>query len=156
MALLLCFTVLSTLAFAYARCPDGFEHNGKSCYAFVATKMNWFDADQFCTSLVPNTYFTHLVAIESPREQQWLENYINSHTELRNRDYWTSGTMIDRKRGWWWALTGDTFGYDNWAPGQPDDSGKCACLWARKLYRWDDVSCYDGYKYPICEFELIM
>ncbi|KAI0228070.1 hypothetical protein LSAT2_021439 [Lamellibrachia satsuma] len=151
---LLWLAALSSVAVSYNQCPNGFEFYDQSCYQFIPTKMNWFNADQFCTSLVPNSYETHLVAIESASEQQWLENYINTHTELRNKDYWTSGTMIDRRRGWWWALTGYTFNYDNWAPGQPDDSGKCACMWARKLHRWDDVSCYDGYKNLICEYEL--
>ncbi|KAI0228071.1 hypothetical protein LSAT2_021440, partial [Lamellibrachia satsuma] len=61
-----------------ARCPEGFVRFGRSCYYFVPSSLNWFDADQFCTMFVPQTYNVHLVSVESREEQDFLYKYITN------------------------------------------------------------------------------
>ncbi|XP_077861666.1 uncharacterized protein LOC102808514 [Saccoglossus kowalevskii] len=55
----------------------------------------------------------------------------------------------------WVADGSDLTGYQNWAPGQPNDNSpwaaqRCVQLWKGSGYRWDNDDCYKGKRY-FCE-----
>merc|ERR1711976_61783 len=136
-------------------CPSGFHSYGKKCYYFIPSSLNWFDADQYCTMLVPKTYNIHLASIESAGEQLFIQDKIRGNPMYNNRQYWTSGNYMDRIQGWHWANNQRALSYNNWASGQPDGSGKCIQLWKDRNYTWDDADCeYTPYSHGfICELQ---
>merc|ERR1711894_165469 len=150
--------LLVGLSYAAAECPRRGSSNvewverGDSCYYFVATPTSWIEADQYCTYLNPGFANTHLLSIDDSEEQQWIQNYLSTRPEFRQRNFWTSGNIIDRRRGWAWAGNGQQFSYTNWAPGEPNNSGACAQIWGEFNYQWDDADCY-GYINFICEYD---
>merc|ERR1711976_201894 len=141
----------STAVLAQNNCPSGFISGPfNSCYYFGRSRLAYFAADQYCTIRVNNDYRTHLVAIESSSEQNWLDNYIRNDSELRNNDWWIGADQVDRKRGWVWTSTGQRLSYTNWGSGQPDGSGKCGVAsWSnsRNTHQWDDIDCEDARRY---------
>jgi len=64
------------------------------------------------------------------------------------------GTDEINEGQWEWASMAEPFGYSNWNPGEPNDSGHnedCLMTWDRYINGgWNDVPCDRHYKY-ICE-----
>jgi len=135
-------------------CPEGFVSYGNSCYYFVPSSLNWFDADQYCTYFRPGTYDVHLACIDNSAEQDFLVNYIKNNNDLRDRSFWISGQNMDKNRGWVWAITDKAISYFKWAPGEPNNTGKCIQLWRDSSWRWDDATCYEKAQGFVCEVKL--
>ena len=67
-------------------CPGGWVEYpaGKSCYRFIsASKLDWYEAGKFCTYFMPGKYVSHLVAIETAEEHNWIRTYVNTHGNVR-------------------------------------------------------------------------
>merc|ERR1711976_418444 len=148
----ICIGVLFGLALSVSAqdCPRDWVQYEDRCYYVITNAVNWFEADNYCTFLLPGTYKVHLAAINSPQEQQWLQNYLASEPGYRFRNFWTSGNNLDRRVGWKWSSTGGAVSYTNWAPGEPNASGECMQIWGEVGYQWDDADCYGPINF-ICE-----
>jgi len=136
-------------------CPSGFVSFGNSCYYVIPSSLTWFQAEHYCSLMVPRTYDCHLASIESRSENDFLVNYIRGDSSYRNRQFWTSGNYMDPRKGWHWSSNQRSVSYTNWASGEPNGSGKCIQLWEGRNYQWDDATCYNtpsnhGF---ICEIE---
>merc|ERR1719348_597036 len=104
--------------------------------------MDWFDADQYCTTLLPPSYQVHLTSIENSGVQAFLEQQISRNSDFNGRDVWIGFSKIDKKRGWLWAINQRTPSYTNWDSwADPNGSGKCAYLSEWESGRWDNTDC---------------
>ena len=118
------------------------EFNGHT-YLLVGTPMTWYDANDYCLRLGG-----HLATITSQEEDDFLSN-------LAVNTYWLGGTDRDSEGEWRWII-GESFDYQNWEYGQPDDSldnnEGCENYLCGNFPNWND---YPGnYLFPfVCEFE---
>jgi methionine-rich copper-binding protein CopC len=106
-----------------------FKFNGHS-YLLTDSSSAWQNAEAMAVSLGG-----HLTAINSQAENTWL-----NQTFSGNGEFWTGLNDYASKGTWAWS-TGEPVTYNNWYPGQPDDSGGNED--AAKMYtggQWDDVS----------------
>ncbi|CAD5125971.1 DgyrCDS14152 [Dimorphilus gyrociliatus] len=152
-SLLLLFTLSLLCTEISGSCPENFVRFANSCYYFITSRLTWFDADQYCTSLVPKSYNCHLAAIESSAEQDFLKNHILNNSELRSHSFLTSGNNLDSKKGWSWSATNRRFTYANWGPSEPS-SGKCVQMHKDDSFRWRSLDCEDEPKMFVCEYEI--
>ena len=60
--------------------PDWLEFNGTSCYYFTNNHTSWSEADLYCKNLG-----VKLVAIESPEENEFINNEMN---KINNNFIW--------------------------------------------------------------------
>lgn len=131
-------------------------------YEFVyETKGNWNDAKVAAASRVYNGFAGHLLTVTSAAEQSWLVQnlyptynfnpwaWIGAYQDASAPDY------QEPNGGWKW-VTGESFAYNGWTPGTPNNLGgaeDCAVL--RPDGAWDDVRLnYFPYNYVV-EYEAV-
>ncbi len=85
-------------------------------YTLTGGPSNWFDAEAEAVALGG-----HLVAINSPGEQQFVERRFLSVRDAYAQ-YWTGATDEQTEAAFRWT-TGEPFGYTNWNEGEPNDWG---------------------------------
>ncbi|VDI31643.1 perlucin-like protein [Mytilus galloprovincialis] len=139
-ALLFCCLFVSSTR---ADCGYGWKSFKDSCYLFVDNFMDWYDSQADCVRRGG-----HLVDIVDAEENEFI------HSNLH--DYWNwhhiglSDTIDEGTFKW---VTGTAMEYDNFWPGEPNDSrGAEDCAEMRYSGLWNDVSCYKN-QYYICEKE---
>jgi hypothetical protein len=123
---------------------QGFLERGGGCYYLVTTSSYWADARASCAGAGG-----HLVTMTSQAEADALED-LGALLFLGACDADTEGT-------WAW-VTGETWDWTDWRPGEPNDLGSEDCLQgdAREPHWFNDTSC--GAPSPwgedyLCEFE---
>ncbi|KAK7883907.1 hypothetical protein WMY93_027030 [Mugilogobius chulae] len=107
-------------------------------YYFIDLKLNWFDAQQFCrenyTDLATVSSMEDLVRLEIPSDYSaWIGMFDDPAS-------W-NGVLGNGSNLWRWSRTGTTSpgGYQNWAPGEPSNSGTFHfCVSVAKGQWWDD------------------
>uniref|UniRef100_A0A1B6FJN9 C-type lectin domain-containing protein n=1 Tax=Cuerna arida TaxID=1464854 RepID=A0A1B6FJN9_9HEMI len=112
-------------------------------------KVNWYAAYAHC-----RYHGGRLAVIESKEENEQVKEAILK-TNLRNEQFWTSGTDFPQGQ-WVWMTSGKPFsGFSDWEPGEPNNAGDEHCLQffekERKGYMWNDKNCMEQI-YPICEY----
>jgi hypothetical protein len=75
--------------------------------------LKWTDAKAYCSGLDG-----HLATLTSQAENDWVWNNLG----VNGIDIWLGGTD-EAHEGFWTWVTGEPWGYANWSPGQPDNSG---------------------------------
>ncbi len=113
------------------------ENNGH-IYQRYDKEMDWYDAKEYCRSLGG-----HLVTITSYDEQKIVEKLLTSNYY---ESYWMGAQVNNNQWSW---ITGEVFGYTNWAEGEPNDQedGMCLQIYTRSSARhktgtkgeWDDT-----------------
>ncbi|MBO4779349.1 MAG: hypothetical protein J5497_01800, partial [Selenomonadaceae bacterium] len=83
-------------------------------YCIYSKNVEWSGAKFYCEELGG-----HLVTITDSGEQTAIQNFIAQHGE--GESFWTGGTDEDTEGTWKW-VTGEKFGYTNWASNQPDNA----------------------------------
>lgn len=114
-----------------------FTYNG-STYAIYDDAMSWTDADKLCKDIGG-----HLISITSQGESEEIAKYINE-----NNRYWI-GLSDTAKEGTFVWSSGESFSYNNWSAGQPDNSNNedYIELWqSNKINSWNDTV-NEAYKY---------
>lgn len=93
-------------------------------YEFFQSDGNitWADANASANSSVYSGMIGHLATLTSAQENDWVfENVAGGSTGT-----WLGGIQdpqgAEPSGGWGW-VTGESWGYSNWAPGQPNESG---------------------------------
>lgn len=78
--------------------------------------------------------------------------YQSGHKEMTDM-YWTSGTDLGKENNFFWASNGDSFEYEAFHDGQPDNANNNEnCVELRKrdnIYKFNDKPC-DYKQYFIC------
>lgn len=95
--------------------------NGHQYELHVAEGISWSAARDAAAALGDGW---HLVTITSQAEQDWV-NETMFRPQGQGGGYWLGGLQVpddepDASRGWTW-VTGETWGYENWVEGEPND-----------------------------------
>jgi len=142
--LLLLFTAFTWQA-AHADSPLVRYPGNGHYYQRVDTFRAWTDARDHCQSL--NGYLATTTS-------QGESDFVFQTLVQQGPPVLLGGTDRIAEGNWQW-ITGETWSYSNWAPGQPDDNGEQDYLafWNNPAYpgQWDDS--YGGVLLPsICEW----
>lgn len=123
-----------------------------SCYMLFVSHQDWFEARTKCMGLGG-----YLVQIASSQENAQLSKFLFGYDPSSSAGTWiglndilTGGNSDWDDFYWDLGLQGaqKIGSYNNFAPGQPNDSGDCVQFWTS--YQWNDQPC-DGHKHFICE-----
>merc|ERR1712179_698164 len=136
-----------------SQCAPGFSFYQNSCYYVVATRLTWFGADKYCTTILPKNLNVRLVTVSNIGEDNFVRDLIRRDNDAKNRDNWMGLTDIDKRRGWVWAATQSSLGYSNWREGRPSSSGRCAFYSYYYNGQWYNDDCYDQRSF-VCEYSL--
>ncbi|XP_070548268.1 CUB and sushi domain-containing protein 1-like [Ptychodera flava] len=108
--------------------------NSAADIALFAERKTFAEAQ---TSCLENGMVLFKVPSESVHTE--LVSLLNS-LGYSNIDVWING--YQRSENTWITTDGDDLtGYNLWAPGEPNGSGRCLQLWAALGHRWDDTPC---------------
>ena len=91
---------------------NALKYNGHSYYLFN-NGLTWEEAKNYCENLGG-----HLVVITNANEQATIQNLLTQNGTKNS--YWLGGYKNDS--GDWEWITNETFSYDNWGRGQPDNA----------------------------------
>jgi C-type mannose receptor len=117
-----------------------------ACYMYFTAEVPWDIALAACASLDPPG---HLATSTAP-----AENDILAELGPTSADHiWLGGNDQDTEGTWVW-LTDEDMIFENWADGEPNDSGGEDCMIMRMNEggTWDDRDCDNAYHY-YCERE---
>ncbi len=120
--------------------PGAIVYRGH-CYFLIGPSgmtLNWFEARDACTARGN----AHLVTITSSQEQ-------NAVRVLGSGERWIGLRQPGGNGVYEWLGGGGTSGYDNWASGEPNDSGDCVRMIAD--HTWADHPCNTTYPAALCE-----
>ena len=103
-------------------------------YELVTTPKTWNDAKLDAENRTFLGVSGHLLTITSQAEQDFIINVFGEPL----REKWTGGFEI---QGVWQWVTGESFGYTNWAPGEPNNNtGVINFFGAATLGTWNDIT----------------
>ena len=102
-------------------------------YKLYEKAMTWNDAKLYCESKGG-----HLVTITDESEQKKVKALLS---DPQFEGYWMGASIVN---GSWKWVTGESFTYSNWYPGEPNDCEEGMCLQMFSTYRytpgtWDDT-----------------
>ncbi|XP_070535732.1 macrophage mannose receptor 1-like [Ptychodera flava] len=117
-------------------CKDGWFLHGDYCYLFETSQVTFTDAEDAC-----ERYGGVLTSIADSDEQSFLSGRIDNAKALM----WIGLHDMGSESNWEW-VDGTTFGFQNWAPGEPSNSGNvedCVHLEYEqsKIGEWNDRTC---------------
>jgi hypothetical protein len=118
--------------------------NGHSYQRFDTT-TNWTSAKSACATLGG-----HLATITSQAENDWIQ--LNIAVGLLR--VWLGGTQ----EGSWKWITGESFAYTNWGPGEPGEpqSSNCLDMMGQSAGQWNDEGCGSPEQSYLCEWDNIV
>lgn len=105
--------------------PDGLvynDHNGNYYSAIENLGITWDDANAAAQELIYGKCEAHLATITSQNEQDWI---VSTFPQAATGGYWLGGKQApgsDEPDGGWGWVTGETFFYANWFPGEPNNT----------------------------------
>ena len=116
--------------------PEGILHEFQ---AFSFSRQSWGAANRQLTE------GWHLATITSPEEQEALITGLEKRAGEFGLGGYQSGLQIDPENDWAW-VTGESWNYKNWAPGEPNDAHGCASeqyiavssSWRKSKWLWND------------------
>ncbi|OWF47823.1 perlucin-like protein [Mizuhopecten yessoensis] len=133
-------------------CGPGWVYFEDHCYWFSRDATSWPDARAHCQTLHGD-----LVAITGFQENRFVKFEMR---KIRNKEhpseikyYFIGGTDEQREGRWIWIRTGQTFGFTDWASGEPNNANSnedCLALSGESLSAWNDVPCQMSF-YSICK-----
>ncbi|XP_063071628.1 lectin-like [Engraulis encrasicolus] len=138
--------LLSEPVLELARCSvDGFKDwyvVGSFCAKHFTQKHSFPDAEKACRAKHPRG---HLISLH--------DGTMNNDVKALTRSQaWIGGYKLDCGRDWIWT-DGSKWCYQNWVPGEPNNSGRCAHINWHTHGKFDDTRCCNR-KTFICAFPL--
>eukprot|EP01084_Bolivina_argentea_P082728 149796_1 len=106
---------------------------------YINTSMTWYDAEKYC---MDNYIYGHLASAHSASKN------IAVHNKIFDQNAWIGGYQ-DEFGKWYWS-DGMQYGYHNWGPNEPNDSGKCIQIGHHINNEWDDGICNIQYPF-VCQ-----
>jgi len=95
----------------------GPHHNNHNYSLVLAPAISWDQAVSNSTSLYPGY---HLATITSHEEMDYINTLLSGNTEQFWIGGYQDGNETSPEEGWHW-ITGETWSYTNWGPGEPND-----------------------------------
>ncbi len=91
-------------------------------YAVIPEKFYWIEADAKAKTFAKDGIPGHLATIASPQENQFIVNHVLIGANQGNSfdNFFIGGR--DTGGNWQW-ITGEPWGYTNWASGEPNNNG---------------------------------
>lgn len=104
-------------------------------YEMSDSITSWFKAKEACEQLGG-----YLATITSAEENATALSLLNQVRKQRNEDCWIGAT---NESGEWKWVTGESWGYTNWAQNQPDSSKGCYLQYESD--KWNDESAFESW-----------
>jgi len=113
----------------------------------TGSAITWTDARDAAAAMDPivlggNTYWPHLATITSDGEQTFLEGLSGADTYLWLGGYQEPG-LSEPAGGWTW-ITGESFVYENWIVGEPNNNGGSENYLEWNAGGWNDANVDSG------------
>jgi hypothetical protein len=133
-------------------------------YELIESELSWYDARDAAAGMSYNGIQGHLATITSSQEENFVVGQWpcigtddpTSHGLCGDEEahVWFGGTDAATEGIWQW-ITGETWAYEDWASGEPNDNdGNEDCI----VYRdedggyWNDENCNDS-RWYLVEFD---
>ncbi|XP_061598331.1 lymphocyte antigen 75-like [Cololabis saira] len=126
-------------------CPMFWYNFNDRCYKYVATRMNWANAELHCLSQGAN-----LVSIHSQNEENFVKSLIKNFDHFEG-ETWIGLTDAQQDGSWFWS-DGSKLSFSNWNSGEPNGWWKETCVntnWDTPK-NWNDISCSGEYAF-VCK-----
>ncbi|XP_064876573.1 lactose-binding lectin l-2-like [Oncorhynchus nerka] len=126
-------------------CPMGwYDFNGR-CYKYVATPLNWPDAESYCV-----TQGANLASVHSEAEHQFIKILIQRF-DPAERGTWMGLSDIHVEGRWMWS-DGSKVDFIPWHPSQPDGGRSQNCVITNHFDpRWNDQDCNYSHAFVCAE-----
>merc|ERR1712241_25147 len=125
-------------------CASGWNKHGRYCYKYFGDKLKWQDAQDKCKSMGG-----FLPEILTKDDDDFIKKMVTDEDHsiwLGADDNKENGKMV-------WATSGKLVsdGFEDWAPGQPDDDGgkdgsENCMMFSVKSGGWNDDQCDDKHR----------
>ena len=114
-------------------CDEGWEKHDNHCYHWVAEKMNWTRAEDFCQKEEG-----HLASVSSNETM----DFVTAGSASRGlKNVWLGGSDIEEEGVWKWTDC-TPWELTFWPPGEPSNSGgQEHCLHLGVNRNWNDAPC---------------
>lgn len=122
---------------------EAYSGDLQSCYRLVSIPaLSWAQASIDCT--LWSAGLGHLVSVASAGEDEFLRTFVGG------AQVWLGASDAKIEGDWRW-LSGETWFYQNFGSGRPDNQGRSEhCLSLGSDGLWDDVACERELPY-VCE-----
>lgn len=131
------------LQYRQGMCDEGWVQGEDFCYLVVKDAKVFNHAERYCV-----IHSGHLISIESKEENGIIVNLVHSFLRKPGKDrIWLGMERLSSDSRLHW-VDGKPLNYENWAPGEPDQTGACVQM-IRKGW-WEDSSCTQNLSY-ICK-----
>ena len=104
-----------------------------STYHVIAERQDFFSAETQCAI----QYHGHLAAPSTLEENEHLRLKL---VERYGIDHWVWVGIL-KDDGKWRFINGETMGFSDWAPNQPDGDGDCGQMLGHRDWKWNDFPC---------------
>lgn len=133
----------TTLTHLQGICDPDWIHHGDLCYKVVKETKVFNHAERFCV-----IHSAHLISIQSKEENDIIFSLIQTSIGQPGKiRIWLGMERLSSDSSLHW-VDKKPFTYENWAPGEPDQSGACVQMIHKGW--WEDASCTQKLPY-ICK-----
>ena len=114
-------------------CPMFWYSFNNRCYKYIATDMDWADAELHCVSEGAN-----LVSVHSKGEDHFVKSLIKNYDPTEG--YTWIGLSDTQKEGRWMWSDGSAVNFVSWSSGEPNNEGNEDCGHFN-YHKWNDFPC---------------
>ncbi|XP_014032156.1 galactose-specific lectin nattectin [Salmo salar] len=120
----------------YTDCPQGWSNYNNRCFRYVASQLDWADAESYCVSLGAN-----LASVNNKGEFSFVKNLIKSFDPAESYT-WIGLSDLHKEERWMWS-DGSKVVYTIWSSGEPSGSRTENCVQTNYLNDklWNDAVC---------------
>ncbi|XP_033732130.1 perlucin-like protein [Pecten maximus] len=144
--------VWTGLCTATGPCRDGWLPFEEDCYYFSHNLLSWPQAAETCEAL-----HSTLATVLSAEEHTFLKTTLMKihPSDAAKVIYWIDGTDLEVEHVWRWASSGELLSYQEWATGEPTNTGSenCLLLWGVQGFKMGDNPCGASWNY-VCKSSL--
>ena len=126
------------------QCPSSWQMRGNFCYKYFGIHMNWHEAQDRCSILAVDGSLAFIGSV--------ADNANVADSSGVNGDFWI-GLTDSCHENKWTGPYGKESQYNNWLPGEPNDSWgeDCAHMSTEAGHGWNDIDCNDNDKPFVCQ-----
>ncbi|XP_055750679.1 galactose-specific lectin nattectin-like [Salvelinus fontinalis] len=120
-----------------------YDFNGR-CYKYVATRLDWADAESYCV-----TQGANLASVHSEAEHQFIKILIKMFDPAEFYT-WIGLSDIVKEGRWMWT-DGSKVDFTDWFKSDPDGGKAQNCVNTNYQTLWIDNECSEGYAFVCAE-----